>query len=721
MKFKAAILVAFWVAAWAQVGFGAAPITSGQTVFGSITVGNPTNTYTFDLAANDSAVVALAKTTGTATLYPHLRIYSPSGSLLASEVGSSVAERFFQASQSGTYTAVVLDGGVYGTGTGDYQLSLSGTITASSNLRIVRPPANQVVNAGATVQFTVAASGAEPLYYQWQFNGTAITGAASGTLTLANVQPGKAGRYSVRVSNAMGSVTSQTATLALLADPANGAPREPVQIPVAPPKPTGEANLIVITHGWQIPFLPLDVSWVDDMANTIQQKLTSQGLNNWQVLPVKWGVAALMPYPDLALINATIIGTGLGKTIGATPWNHVHLIGHSAGAGLIQAASEMIKLGSPNTTVHTTFLDPYVGVLGVNIGLYGQGANWSDTYFARDVSGTFTRDVPNSHNVDVTVLDTDHSFFEIRHSWPYKFYSQSVTNGFVTLQGDRSQGYGFQRSLEGGGWASRGNYPVGQVKSLSGLPAYELPTILPSNTRTEINLTKFSLTGNSYAVSTPSTAQIYGGLFQFTSGGSLAPQSVKRSPESSDSRVAQGLVPASGPVLEPAWVSLGVTVTNLANYVKFDATFMSASGAQGLLTVYWGTNLIGTVDERVATTGAQTYRFLLPEAYTDGQYTLGFRLDAYTTTPSSLTLTNVFTGFLGITNPPALTVAASTTNGPAQVTLTGATGYYSILQSSTDLTNWTPIAALVNSNGVVQFTDPGSTNQARRYYRAVVP
>jgi hypothetical protein len=130
-----------------------------------------------------------------------------------------------------------------------------------------------------------------------------------------------------------------------------------------------------------------------------------------------------------------------------------------------------------------------------------------------------------------------------------------------------------------------------------------------------------------------------------------------------------------------------VTATNLVNYVKFDAGFSSTTGAQGLFSVYWGTNLLGALDERTAGTGLQTYHFLLPDTYTDSQYTLGFRLDAYTTTPSSLTLKSVMTGFLGITNPPALSVALSAANGPAQITLTGATGFYSILQTSTNLTN----------------------------------
>ncbi len=587
---------------------------------------------------------------------------------------------------------------------------------------ITTHPVNQTMVKGTSVTFSASANGTLTINYQWQFNGAPIAGATSATLTLNNVQPGNAGRYSVRVSNAVGSAVSRPATLAILADPGNGTPATPIVTPTAPSKDAAHDSLIVITHGWQpTELLFPDVRWIDDMATTIRQKLVGQG--NWQVWSIDWKGLAYWWEPETPLQRATIIGNLFGRQVASQAWRHVHLIGHSAGSALIQEAAHRIKIASPTTTVHTTFLDPYVGILFQNRQRYGQDADWSDTYFARDISGPFTRAVPNSHSVDVTDLEPNPqpSRFGL-HSWPYHFYMRTVTNGFATPQGDTSLGYGFPLSMEGGGWANRVNYPVGNTPVvLNGVLPITPPAGLPANTRLELNLTKLSEGGNEYAISTPATLQINGGLFQFQNGGTLTPQSVQNSVGSSTGRVAQSLVPASVPVLEPAWVSLGVAVTNLVNYVRFDASFMSVTGAQGLFSVYWGTNLLGALDERAADTGLQTYRFLLPESYTNGAYTLGFRLDAYTTTPSSLMLTNVMTGFLGITNPPALSVAPSATNGPAQVTLTGATGFYSILQSSTDLTNWTPIAALVNSNGVVQFTDPGSTNQARRYYRAVVP
>ncbi len=62
-------------------------------------------------------------------------------------------------------------------------------------------PTNQVVLPGADVNFTVIATGSEPLTYRWQYNGLDIPGATSSILTLANVDNSQAGYYSVIVRN----------------------------------------------------------------------------------------------------------------------------------------------------------------------------------------------------------------------------------------------------------------------------------------------------------------------------------------------------------------------------------------------------------------------------------------------------------------------------------------------------------------------------------------
>ena len=78
---------------------------------------------------------------------------------------------------------------------------------------ITAQPATQTVVAGSSVTFTVGVSGSYPLHYQWQFNGADIAGATGPALLLSSVQSTNAGAYSVTVTNAAGTASSDAASL----------------------------------------------------------------------------------------------------------------------------------------------------------------------------------------------------------------------------------------------------------------------------------------------------------------------------------------------------------------------------------------------------------------------------------------------------------------------------------------------------------------------------
>jgi hypothetical protein len=83
---------------------------------------------------------------------------------------------------------------------------------------ITSQPASQTVAAGQTATFSVTSSGAAPLNYQWQKNGTSINGATSTTYTTPATATSDSGsQFSVVVSNSAGSVTSNVATLTVSA------------------------------------------------------------------------------------------------------------------------------------------------------------------------------------------------------------------------------------------------------------------------------------------------------------------------------------------------------------------------------------------------------------------------------------------------------------------------------------------------------------------------
>jgi uncharacterized lipoprotein YddW (UPF0748 family) len=84
---------------------------------------------------------------------------------------------------------------------------------------IQTPPADCTVIRGQDAVFSVAASGSEPLSYQWLFEGAEIGGAVSTNYTRTNAQPSHAGEYRVVVTNAAGATTSAVARLTVNVPP----------------------------------------------------------------------------------------------------------------------------------------------------------------------------------------------------------------------------------------------------------------------------------------------------------------------------------------------------------------------------------------------------------------------------------------------------------------------------------------------------------------------
>jgi len=93
-------------------------------------------------------------------------------------------------------------------------------LVSDGPVRILQEPESKPY--GSNVTFSVAATGRAPLSYQWYFNGSQmspndvrISGTASPTLTITNLQFSDLGTYAVLVSNPFGSVISSGATVIL--------------------------------------------------------------------------------------------------------------------------------------------------------------------------------------------------------------------------------------------------------------------------------------------------------------------------------------------------------------------------------------------------------------------------------------------------------------------------------------------------------------------------
>ncbi len=107
---------------------------------------------------------------------------------------------------------------------GSYDVIIAGTcgslpstaalLTVNALVGITTPPATQTKCVGDSATFSVAATGAGPLTYQWHKAGVgAISGAVASSYTISSLVSGDAGTYTVVVTGPCGSVTSSGAAL----------------------------------------------------------------------------------------------------------------------------------------------------------------------------------------------------------------------------------------------------------------------------------------------------------------------------------------------------------------------------------------------------------------------------------------------------------------------------------------------------------------------------
>jgi hypothetical protein len=194
----------------------------------------------------------------------------------------------------GTYTLVGLPAGTYTVSASleNYNLASSGfsnpvsispsktdinfvaSFSTSVAPTITTQPLGQTVNPGANVTFSVAATGSQPLTYQWRFNSANISGATAATYTRSNVQAADAGNYSVVITNAAGSVTSANALLTI---------NTPVSITTQPQAQTVIAGANALFSVTATGTAPLTYQWRFNGANIVGATSANFNRTNAQV------------------------------------------------------------------------------------------------------------------------------------------------------------------------------------------------------------------------------------------------------------------------------------------------------------------------------------------------------------------------------------------------------------------------------------------------------
>lgn len=175
-----------------------APSITSQPVSKTVNAGQ---TATFSVTA-----------TGTGTLTYQ---WKKNGAAISGATASSYTTPATTSADSGAVFTVTV------TGTSGSVTSGSATLTVNAAPSITAQPASKSVLTGQTATFSVSATGTATLTYQWKKGGTAISGATSSTYTTpATTSADNGAQFTVTVSNAAGSVTSNAATLTVSASTA---------------------------------------------------------------------------------------------------------------------------------------------------------------------------------------------------------------------------------------------------------------------------------------------------------------------------------------------------------------------------------------------------------------------------------------------------------------------------------------------------------------------
>jgi uncharacterized repeat protein (TIGR03803 family) len=292
---------------------------------------------------------------------------------------------------TGAYPSAALvqgtDGNLYGTTVGGgldsygviYRLGINGP------LQITGQPADQSAYAGGTAAFTVATFGAAPVSYQWQQNGVNLTngggisGANAATLSITNVSANYAAVYTVVVSNAVNSVTSDYAVLEVI--------RSPPRITTQPLSQTCVVGMTVTLTVAALSDEPFSYQWQEDGTN-----LTDGG------------AIAGSATSSLTISNVTLASDGTYSVIVS---NAIDVVSSDSAVLTVlpvtPAAASMTNLHVFSGAQDGAF--PYGGIIEGNDGnLYGTaeggGQDFDGAIFRMTFAGTLTTlySFPNSPN-----------------------------------------------------------------------------------------------------------------------------------------------------------------------------------------------------------------------------------------------------------------------------------------------------------------------------------
>ena len=258
-------------------------------------------------------------------------------------------------------------------------------------------PINQTVYVGRTATFSVTASGTPPLSYQWNFDGTNISGATNTTLVLINVQLSQAGTYVVLVTNLYGSTNSANALLTV------NPPPPPVPVITGFSPISGFAGTTVTISG--INFSPVASNNIVYFG-AVRAVVTAASATNLVVTvpvgatyaPITETVNGLTAYADQPFLPTF---PGFGQINSASLGSQVTLpTGNGPGRVVI---ADLDGDGKPDLII----ADSYAGELSIYRNISTNGTLTAGSFAPRVVLPMIAGSYSNPYTVAVADLDGD--------------------------------------------------------------------------------------------------------------------------------------------------------------------------------------------------------------------------------------------------------------------------------------------------------------------------
>jgi hypothetical protein len=527
---------------------------------------------------------------------------------------------------------------------------------------VVGEPQSQTAIGGNGVALQANIVSTSPLTYQWQCNGTNLPGATNATFTLTNVNLANSGSYVLLVSNSFGSVSSSVAVLTVV----------PALLTTQSPDPAlYDANLMAsIATGSNSTALYFE--WgVDTNYGHQTQPIILQDANASSITNLITGLTPYTTYHFQA-VASNVFGTVLGGDVSFTTVPRFVQVGTNTDWSALVLSGDGRELAATlNGIVYVS----------TNLGVTFMPTTGTGSVFAVSSNGA-TILAASGTNIDVS-LDRGETWVTNFAPAVFSIFAASSSAQYLAAMG----GTLYTSTNFGATWIPRSipyGYTVGLASSAdgsilygAGSAGYETIGIYASH---DYGNDCFSL-----AVFGETLGP--GGIACSGNGSVIA--------EASENYVMSTNGGAS-------WSGYGQPT--------YGSVACSADGQTILLAAYGGAAVSPD-------TGGSWY-------YVNGPYSLSsgsVRSSADGKTLAELSFGSIYLSTPPPSQPSSLSETTSISNGWPVFQLTGQAGYTYDVQASTNLSNWTTIAVLVNTNGVVPFSDPAATNYNQRFYRAVAP